>query len=213
MTAGVDWRSRKKTTSRRTIQQHALRLFTANGYEATTVEQIAAAAGVSHMTFYRYFPRKEAVVESDDYDPLLERLISARPADEPPLMALHAAMRAALETILATDRETVLTRVRLIMATPALRARLWIAHDSTRDLFARALARRAGVTEPDLAGIVQAGAALAANGAALQAWAEHEDADLLDLVDAAFAALTPHGAGPVNVSPAPSAPGRRSGRR
>jgi AcrR family transcriptional regulator len=49
-------RERRKAETRRSIQEHALRLFLANGYDATTVEEIAAAAGVSHMTFFRHFP-------------------------------------------------------------------------------------------------------------------------------------------------------------
>jgi AcrR family transcriptional regulator len=189
MTAAGDWRTRKKTATRGAIREQALRLFTAQGYAATTVDEIAAAAGVSHMTFFRYFPQKEAVVESDDYDPLMEQLIAARPADEPPLAALHAAMRATFETILATDRTAMLARTRLVISTPALRSRLPIAQDSTRNLFARALARRAGLAEPDLAATAQAGAVLAANATALQAWAAGEDADLVALLDAAFAAI------------------------
>lgn len=186
----VDWRARKKAATRRSIQVHALALFADNGYEATTVEQIAAAAGVSHMTFFRHFPRKEAVVESDDYDPLMTELIAARPADEPPLAALHAAVRAGLEIVLATDRATLLARARLVLATPALRSRLWIAQDGTRDLFAAALARRAGMPRPDLAATVQAGAAVAANSAAMTMWAAaDDDADLVALIDAAYAAI------------------------
>ena len=84
MTDGDDWRTRKKAATRRSIQEHALRLFVEKGYDETTVEEIAAAAGVSHMTFFRYFPRKEAVVEYDEYDPLLEQLIAARPAGRSP---------------------------------------------------------------------------------------------------------------------------------
>ncbi len=76
---------RKKAATKHAIQDHALRLFVEKGYDATTVEEIAAAAGVSHMTFFRYFPRKEEVVEYDEYDPLLEDLIAARPPDEAPL--------------------------------------------------------------------------------------------------------------------------------
>ena len=75
-----DWRARKKAATKHSIQGHALRLFVEKGYDATTVEEIAAAAGVSHMTFFRYFPRKEEVVEYDEYDPLLEELIAARPS-------------------------------------------------------------------------------------------------------------------------------------
>ena len=62
MTSPDDWRSRKKAATRQTIQEHALRLFVEKGYDETTVEEIAAAAGVSHMTFFRYFPRLEAFV-------------------------------------------------------------------------------------------------------------------------------------------------------
>jgi AcrR family transcriptional regulator len=184
-----DWRAQKKAATRGAIQQQALRLFTANGYDATTVEDIAAAAGVSHMTFFRYFPHKAAVVESDDYDPLMEQLLADRPADEAPLVALHAAMRATFETILVTDRAPMLARLRLVLRTPTLRSRLWIAQDSTRELFARALANRAGLAEPDLAATAQAGAALAANATALEAWARSDDADLVALVDEAYAAI------------------------
>ena len=95
-----DWRARKKAATKQSIQHHALRLFTEKGYDATTVEEIAAAAGVSHMTFFRHFPRKEEVVEYDEYDPLIEDLIVARPPDEPPLVAVHQAIRLGLEQIL-----------------------------------------------------------------------------------------------------------------
>lgn len=184
-----DWRARKKAATRRAIQQHALALFAAQGYEATTVEQIAAAAGVSHMTFFRHFPQKEAVVEADDYDPLMARLLAARPADEPPLVALHAALRQTYAQVLAVDRAAMAARVRLVLDTPALRSRLWIAQESTVALFAGGLAARAGLAEPDLAATAQATAALAASATALRAWAADESADLVALLDAAFAAL------------------------
>lgn len=185
----TDWRARKKAATKQSIQEHALRLFVEKGYDATTVEEIAAAAGVSHMTFFRYFPRKEAVVEYDEYDPLLEELVASRPADERPLTALHHALREGLEKILATDREALLIRTRLVLHNPVLRARNLIAQDETRDLFARALARRAGLAEPDLAATVQASAALGALAPAILAWAERDEEDLIALIDAAFEAL------------------------
>jgi len=189
MTEGDDWRARKKAATKHAIQEHALRLFIEKGYDTTTVEEIAAAAGVSHMTFFRYFPRKEEVVEYDEYDPLLEELVAARPVEEPPLTALHRALRAGLEHILATDREELLIRTRLILRNPALRSRNLLAQDATRDLLARALARRAGLPEPDLAATVQASAALGAIGPAAMAWAESDDADFVALIGEAFEAL------------------------
>ena len=185
----LDWRARKKAATKQAIQEHSLRLFSEKGYDATTVDEIAAAAGVSHMTFFRYFPRKEAVVEYDEYDPLIEELIAARPSDEPPLTALHNAIRAGLEAILSTDREALLQRTRLVLSNPTLRSRNLIAQDTTRDLFARALARRSGLSAPDFACTVQASAALAAIGPAMTAWAEGENDDPIALIDAAFAAL------------------------
>lgn len=185
----LDWRARKKAATKQSIQVHALRLFAEKGYDATTVDEIAAAAGVSHMTFFRYFPRKEAVVEYDDYDPMFEELLAARSPDEAPLTALHNAIRAGLVAVVSTDREALLQRTRLVLSNPTLRSRNVIAQDMTRDLFARALARRAGLSEPDFAATVQASAALGAVGVAMTAWAAGEDDDPVALIDAAFAAL------------------------
>jgi AcrR family transcriptional regulator len=184
-----DWRERKKAATKHAIQDQALRLFVEKGYDATTVEEIAAAAGVSHMTFFRYFPRKEEVVEYDEYDPLLEDLIAARPLDEAPLTALHNAIRTGLEAVLATDREALMIRTRLILNNPVLRSRNLIAQDATRDLFAMALARRAGLPEPDLACTAQASAALGAMAPAMVAWVEDDKSDLIGLIGSAFTAL------------------------
>jgi AcrR family transcriptional regulator len=141
------------------------------------------------MTFFRYFPRKEEVVEYDEYDPLIEDLIVARPPDEPPLVAVQQAIRLGLEQILLADREALLTRTRLILHNPVLRSRNLVAQDATRDLLARALARRAGLAKPDLAATVQASAVLAVIGPAMTAWAEGDVDDLIAVVDDAFASL------------------------
>jgi AcrR family transcriptional regulator len=183
-----DWRRRKKAATRRSIQEHALRLFSVNGYDNTTVEDIAAAAGVSHMTFFRYFPRKENVVQTREYDPMIEELIVGRPPQESPLAAISAALSASFAAILPTDRQRILTRVRLMMSTPQLRALQLIAMDETRDLFARSLARRSGQDQEDLVVAVHARVAVAVFVAALETWAQTDDGDLVAIIDAAFGA-------------------------
>src|ERR1700748_138925 len=83
-------RERKKARTRATIRQEALRLFREQGYQATTVEQIAAAAEVSPSTFFRYFPTKGDVALQDDMD---TRMIEAL-EQQPPELGSIAAMRA-----------------------------------------------------------------------------------------------------------------------
>ncbi|MCX4717194.1 TetR/AcrR family transcriptional regulator [Streptomyces virginiae] len=184
-------RERKKAQTRRTIQEQALRLFLDQGYQNTTVEEISAAAGVSHMTFFRHFPTKEAVVESDDYDPLIARLIKERPPHEDSLTAVCNALSQGLETVYATGKDALLIRTRLIFETPALRARTWDNQYATQRLFAEALRSR-NPAESDISTRVVAAAALGAVTTALAAWVQSDGAlDLPALADEAFRALRP----------------------
>jgi AcrR family transcriptional regulator len=181
-------RERKKAETRRSIQEHALRLFLDKGYDATTVEEIAAAAGVSHMTFFRYFPTKQAVVENDDYDPLIAEVIRARPAGEPPLTAIHRALSAALRAMPAAEMSTLLTRARLISGVPALRAGQLDAQRATRALFAEATAGRGALSVFERQ--VLAATALTALAVAIDEWVAGDGRSFLpDLIDTAFAAL------------------------
>ncbi|MGQ0779157.1 MAG: acyl-CoA-like ligand-binding transcription factor [Pseudonocardiales bacterium] len=182
-------RAQQKARTRQAIQEHALRLFLAKGYEATTVAEIASAAGVSHMTFFRYFAGKEAVVETDDYDPMLADLIRQRPAEESPLTAVHQAVLQGLSAIYTTDRDAILARTRLILGTPALRARQWRNLDATQALFAEAMAARLD-TAITFEIQVLAAAAVAALTTAISEWAANNGRDdLATLVDNAFHAL------------------------
>src|SRR5215469_17329630 len=95
-------RERKKARTRAAIREHALRLFRENGYQKTTVEDIAAAAEVSPSTFFRYFPTKEDVVLQDDMDDRLFEAFERQPASLSPLAALRAAIREALATLTPT---------------------------------------------------------------------------------------------------------------
>jgi AcrR family transcriptional regulator len=134
-------RERKKLKTREAIQREAMRLFQKNGYEETTIEQIAAAVEISPSTFFNYFPSKEDVVLYDAYDPMIGMLLSSRPADEP----LSVSVRSVLKSMASTferDREIILVRSKLILRTPALQARLWAEIERAQVFLAAVLAPR-----------------------------------------------------------------------
>ena len=188
--AEPDWRQRKKAETRDRIRGCALRLFLEQGYDATTVEQIAAAAGVSHMTFFRYFPAKEDVVLSDSYDPLIARLLEQTPADWPLLQRIRTALRQGLAEVYDTDRGTLLAQNKLIAATPALRDRLWADQIVTQQLFLRALGGAEPGHRPSLQTRVTVAACLAAASTAILAWVENDGTpELPELIDQAFETL------------------------
>ncbi|MDV9200806.1 TetR/AcrR family transcriptional regulator, partial [Streptomyces sp. Wh19] len=116
-------RERKKLRTRIAIRQAAYRLIAEQGYEATTVEQIAAAAEVSPSTVFRYFPAKEDIVLTDEYDGVLAAALRGRPAGEPPLESLRHVLAEVLAEFLATGEQELRQRTRLMVEVPAVRAR------------------------------------------------------------------------------------------
>lgn len=117
-------RERKKIQTRQAIRRAAYRLFDEQGYDGTTVEQIAAAADVSASTVFRYFPTKEDIVLTDEYDPLIEAALRARPADEPIVESVREAVLGLLHEQFTEEREEMVQRLRLAEDVPAVRARL-----------------------------------------------------------------------------------------
>lgn len=87
-------REENKQRTRSALEEAAARLFETQGFEATTVRDIAAAAGVGERTFFRYFPSKEDLVlqQARDLIPGLLRMVRERPIEEPPLTALREAI-------------------------------------------------------------------------------------------------------------------------
>jgi AcrR family transcriptional regulator len=115
-------RERKKTRTRFAIQQEALRLFRDQGYSATTVEQIADAADVSPSTFFRYFPTKDALVLTDDYDPVMVERFRAQPTGLALVPAFRAALRETFADLPQEQRDAAEERNALIRSVPELRA-------------------------------------------------------------------------------------------
>jgi AcrR family transcriptional regulator len=187
-------RERKKARTRASIREHALRLFREQGYDATTVDQIADAAEISPSTFFRYFPTKEDVVLQDDFD-----LIAIGSfLEQPPELSVVAAFRAATKETLASVSEADLAGLRdttaLIMTVPELRTRAMDEYSRTINVIASATAQRTGRSPDDPAVVSVAGAIVGVIMAATLPWQGLADenlspADMFERIDAALANL------------------------
>lgn len=158
------------------LQAAALRLFEEHGYDKVTVEQIASAAGVSHMTFFRHFPTKESVVVSDPYDPLIAEAVSLQPRD---LGALERVRRGLIEVSTAIGDSidgSTRARIRIGVSHPKLRAAMWENNGVTDDLLVSALIESG---ESEFEARVVVGACLGAVMAALIDWAEDDSGESL----------------------------------
>ena len=158
----------KAARTRDRLRHEALRLFAEQGYDETTVAQIAAAAGVTSMTFFRYFPAKELVVVEDPYDPAIAQAVAAQPADLTPVERTRRGLLAAWGQISGEEDAEFRLRLRVGAAHPGLRARMRQNTAATEAAIVAALTEK-GVPRFDAA--VAAGAVLGALTAALLEWA------------------------------------------
>ena len=182
-------RERKKARTRAAIQRHALQLFREQGYDTTSVSQIAEAAEVSESTFFRYFPTKEDVVLWDEYDPRIVEVFQAQPAELSPIAALRAAFRDVLAQLSEAEQADQRERMALMLSVAPLRAMLVDQIRGPMRLLTEVVAERVG-RRPDDPGVrVLAGAVLGVGLAAMFAWAEDPEADIVSLVDDAMARL------------------------
>ena len=141
-------RERKKQKTKEAIQRAALRLFQKQGYDETTIEQIAAAVEISPSTFFNYFPTKEDVVVYDIYDPMTISMFLESPKDE----SLDATIRRIIGRIgevMEADREMIFVRSKLFLEVPELRGRMWDELERTNAFFTKLLAQRTGRSPND----------------------------------------------------------------
>jgi AcrR family transcriptional regulator len=182
-------RERKKAKTKAALQRHAVRLFLEQGYDATTVEQVAEAAEVSTSTVFRYFPTKEDLVISDDYDPFLIAVFQAQPAGMGVIEALRRAMRETFSEL--SDAELVMNRERamLTLSVPAL----WGANlDNLQELtvtLRELIGKRAGRGADDPAVLALAGATFGIMLDVMFRWARDPEMDVFADVDAMLARL------------------------
>ncbi len=181
---------RPPVTSRAELEQVALDLFVRNGFTATTVEDIAVAAGISRRTFFRYYASKNDVVWGD-FGVLLHGMdewLTNTPDNIPLLRALKEAVirfNALPPEAVPAHRQ----RMSLILHVPALQAHSTLRYADWRDVIARFAARRlalpVGALLPQMVGHLALGTAVAA----YEQWLSDGSADLATLLDASFDAL------------------------
>ncbi|SEG93313.1 transcriptional regulator, TetR family [Actinacidiphila yanglinensis] len=188
--AAPSLRERKKQRTREAIRREAYRLFAEQGYEATTVDQIAEAAEVSPSTFFRYYPTKEDVVLVDDYDSVLAEALLSRPAGEPIVESLLAALADSFSPILKSDVDDLLLRTRLGFNDPAIRARSWDELQRSQDRLAEVIMTRTGRGPDDLEVHAAAAAIMAVATAVVRYWVERDgEPDLPALYEGPFRML------------------------
>jgi TetR/AcrR family transcriptional regulator, regulator of mycofactocin system len=180
---------RPPTTTHAEIERVALDLFARRGFEATTVDDIAAAVGVGRRTLFRYFESKNDIAWGD-FDWVMERLREA--LDEGAELPLMEALRRGVveSNRYPPEQEAGLrTRMTLITGTAALQAHSALRYAEWRGVVATWAAGRRGEARHDLVPRVIGYAALGSAMASFERWVASEDEDLLGLLDAAFVAL------------------------
>jgi mycofactocin system transcriptional regulator len=183
-------RGRPPGTSRRELELIALRLFTDRGFDSTTIEQIAAEAGVSKRTFFRYFGSKASVLWSE-FDREVDTIAAALaevPAEVPMMDAIRRAVVAA-NHYGPQDVPELRMRMNLIGCVPALQSSTAVHYDAWERAISDFAATRIGQPADSLYPLAVGRATLAACRAAYDRWSARADADLPVYLDAALAAL------------------------
>jgi TetR/AcrR family transcriptional regulator, regulator of mycofactocin system len=188
--SGAGHPGRRRATSRAELEQVAFALFEARGFEATTVDEIASAAGIGRRTFFRYFPSKNDVPWGA-FEDELERMrvrLKACPSEVP----LMDAIRIALIDFNRVDAAQVplhRRRMELILRVPTLLAHSTLRFTAWRAVVAEFVAERTGSRPDDLAPQAVAHAILGVSVAAYEHWLDDPAADLGALLDDAVRQL------------------------
>jgi mycofactocin system transcriptional regulator len=181
---------RPPVTSRSEIEHIALDLFTERGFDTTTVDDIAAAAGIGRRTVFRYYPSKNDIPWGA-FDEQLDRMratFAALPAGLPVLAGVRAAVLDFNE-VHPDEQPWHRRRLRLILGTPALQAHSTLRYAAWRHVVAEYAAGRLGFPVDHLVPQTIGHASLGVALAAYERWLATETAELRDLLDAAFRAL------------------------
>lgn len=181
---------RAPSTSRQELAQICLDLFTHRGFEATSIEDIAAAAGIGRRTFFRYFPSKNDAVWGDFDEALgeLEVWLMSCPDDVPLMTAIRRGV-VAFNTYDPANEQSHRNRMSLILNTDAPQAHSRLRYGEWRQIVARFAAHRMGCRPEDLLPRVIGHLALGASLAAYEQWLAEVGSDLLTHLETALSVL------------------------
>ena len=183
-------RGRPRGTSARELELIALRLFTEQGFHETTIDRIAAEAGVSRRTFFRYYDGKAEVLwgEFDTEVATIRATLAGVPDDLSLMDAVREAVIAA-NHYRAADVPELRMRMHLISTVPELAASATVHYDAWERAIAEFVGRRCGQPADSLYPLAAGRATLAACRAAYERWSARADSDLTVYLDAALRAL------------------------
>jgi mycofactocin system transcriptional regulator len=182
---------RQPSTSRAALSHIALQLFIERGFEQTTVDDVAAAAGIGRRTLFRYFPSKNDLPWGD-FEVELTRMRAVLAATPQAVSLVDALVGAVIEfnRFPAAEIPYHRERMRLLLSVPALLAHSTLRYAEWRGVVSDFAAQRLGVApdaiEPTAIGWVFLGASLAA----YEQWLREDDSDLVELLDCAFRLIT-----------------------
>jgi TetR/AcrR family transcriptional regulator, regulator of mycofactocin system len=185
--SGTGHPGRRRATSRAELEQVAFALFAARGFDATTVDEIAAAAGIGRRTFFRYFPSKNDIPWGAFEDELERMRVRLKAC--PPEVPLADAIRVALIDFNRVAPEQVplhRRRMELILRVPTLLAHSTLRFTAWREVVAEFVAERTGRRQDDLAPQAVAHAVLGVAVAAYEHWLDDQGSDLPALLDDAM---------------------------
>lgn len=183
---------RPSATSREELERLALALFAERGFDATTVDDLARAAGVGRRTFFRYYPSKNDVVWGD-FDAQLTGLADALAAT-PSEVGLADALRLAIVDFNSVPVEELpfhRVRMSLILRVPALQAHSTLRYAQWRAVVAAFAGERLGERPDALRPQVIGHATLGAAVAAYERWLSGDGRPHTELLDAAVRQLAP----------------------
>jgi mycofactocin system transcriptional regulator len=189
--SGTGHPGRRRATSRAELEQAAFALFAARGFEGTTVDEIAAAAGIGRRTFFRYFPSKNDIPWGAFEDELERMRVRLKAC--PPEVPLADALRVALidfNRVAPAQVPLHRRRMELILRVPTLLAHSTLRFAAWREVVAEFVAERTGRRPDDLAPQAIAHAVLGVAIAAYEHWLDDPDSDLGALLDDAMRQLS-----------------------